>query len=217
MKLTITKTLTALAISSSLATFALPTYAHQAGDFLVRAGAINVSPNEDSSKVLGIGEFEVDDAWALGLNFTYMATDNIGIELLAATPFEHDISVDGLGKVGDTKQLPPTLMLQYYFGDAQSTWRPYVGAGINFTNFFDSDLNQGAKDRGLSNLSLDNSVGWAVHAGMDYMLDDKWFVNAQVWYADIETDAVFYAGGERQKYSIDIDPVVYMIGVGYTF
>lgn len=215
-KMTLNRVFTALALTG-LMVGAMPAQAHQAGDFLVRAGAINVSPNEDSSKVLGIGEFDVEDDWQLGLNFTYMATDNIGIELLASTPFEHDISVDNLGEIGDTKQLPPTLMLQYYFGDSQSTWRPYVGAGINLTNFFDSDLNSHGKDAGLSNLSLDNSVGWAVHAGVDYMINDKWFVNAQVWYADIETDAEFYAGGEKQRYSIDIDPVVYMVGVGYTF
>ena len=123
--------------------------AHQAGDIIVRAGVAAVTPNESSPVVADIAEFSVSNNTQLGLNFGYMLTDNIGIELLAASPFSHDISLGSLGKIAETKHLPPTLVAQYYFGDANSKLRPYVGVGVNFTNFFDNEFTQEAKDLGM--------------------------------------------------------------------
>ncbi|MGS0730863.1 OmpW family outer membrane protein, partial [Shewanella sp. 0m-11] len=135
-------------VSSLIATallttgFASSVSAHQAGDIIVRAGVAVVAPNESSPVVADVAEFSVSDNTQLGLNFGYMITDNIGIELLAATPFSHDISLGSLGKIAETKHLPPTLVVQYYFGDAQSKLRPYIGAGVNFTNFYDNEFTQ---------------------------------------------------------------------------
>ncbi|MGS0682407.1 outer membrane protein OmpW [Shewanella sp. 125m-7] len=191
--------------------------AHQAGDIIVRAGVAVVAPNESSPVVADIAEFSVSDNTQLGLNFGYMITDNIGIELLAATPFSHDISLGSLGKIAETKQLPPTLVVQYYFGDAQSKLRPYIGAGVNFTNFYDNEFTQEAKDLGLSELSLSNSWGAAAQVGLDYQINDSWLINASVWYAQISTDVKFNLGDAAQKVDTDIDPWVYMVSVGYTF
>ena len=113
------------------AAFASPVaMAHQAGDILVRGGLAFVSPQTSSDDVLGTGELEIDSNMQLGLTLSYMLTDNWGVELLAATPFSHSVSTAGLGEVAKVKHLPPTLMAQYYFGDANSKVRPYVGAGI---------------------------------------------------------------------------------------
>ncbi|MGB6137565.1 MAG: outer membrane protein OmpW [Shewanella sp.] len=191
--------------------------AHQAGDIIVRAGTATVSPNESSPVVAGVAEFSVDSDTQLGLNFGYMLTDNIGIELLAATPFSHDVSLGELGKIAETKHLPPTLVAQYYFGNAQSALRPYVGVGVNFTNFFDNDFTQDAKDLGLDNLSMSNSWGVAAQVGLDYQIDKKWLVNASVWYAQISTDVSFDMGADHVVVETDIDPWVYMVSVGYTF
>ncbi len=191
--------------------------AHQAGDIIVRAGAVVVAPNESSPVVADIAEFGVNDNTQLGLNFGYMITDNIGIELLAATPFSHDVSLGSLGKIAETKHLPPTLVAQYYFGDANSKLRPYIGAGVNFTNFFDNEFTQEAKDLGLSELSMSNSWGVAAQVGLDYQINDSWLVNASVWYAQISTDVKFNLGDAPQKVETDIDPWVYMVSVGYTF
>src|SRR5690606_20488131 len=121
--------------------------AHQAGDIIVRAGAVTVDPREDSSGIkhavagnLG-GKATLDSDTQLGLNFAYMLTDKVGIELLAATPFSHDVGVQGLGapidgKLGSIKHLPPTVSLVYYPLDNSSAFKPYVGAGVNFTWFF---------------------------------------------------------------------------------
>ncbi|WP_185972770.1 outer membrane protein OmpW [Shewanella hanedai] len=191
--------------------------AHQAGDIIVRAGAVMVAPNESSPVVANIAEFEVSNNTQLGLNFGYMLTDNIGIELLAATPFSHDISLGALGKIAETKQLPPTLVAQYYFGSSDSKLRPYIGAGVNFTNFFDNEFNQGAKDAGLSDLSLSNSWGVAAQVGIDYQVNKNWLVNASVWYAQISTDVNFNLGADAVKVETDIDPWVYMVSIGYIF
>ena len=133
--------LVALALAAPLA------QAHTAGDIIVRAGAITVNPDADSSSVkvdrgplagadLG-GKATMSSDTQLGLNFAYMLTDNWGIELLAASPFEHDVKIKGTalgaanGKLGTLKHLPPTLSLVYYPLDAKSAFQPYVGAGIN--------------------------------------------------------------------------------------
>lgn len=197
--------------------------AHKEGDFIIRAGAATVSPNDSSGAVLNNPdlEFSVDSDTQLGLTFGYMLTDNISFEVLAASPFSHNISVNGLGKVADTKHLPPTFMVQYYFGQANSDFRPYVGAGINYTVFFDESLNGTGKSAGLSDLSLDDSWGLAANIGIDYMINEDWFLNASVWYADIGTTAKYKqtVGGTTTQYStdVDIDPWVFMIGGGYNF
>ena len=196
--------------------FASSVSAHQAGDIIVRAGVAVVAPNESSQDVAGNGEFSVSDNTQLGLNFGYMLTDNIGIELLAASPFTHDISLDGIGKIAETKHLPPTLVAQYYFGSADSKLRPYIGAGVNFTNFFDNEFTNDL-DGALTDLSLGNSWGLAAQVGLDYQINKNWLVNASVWYAQISTDVDFNLGGDAVTIETDIDPWVYMVSVGYTF
>ncbi|NKF51671.1 outer membrane protein OmpW [Shewanella sp. WXL01] len=219
-----TKTLVAAGLLA--ASFSGSAIAHQAGDIIVRAGAVQVSPNDSSQQVetpdLGnLGEFSVGSNTQVGLNFGYMLTDNFGVELLAATPFSHDISIAGM-KVAETKHLPPTLVGQYYFGSADSKLRPYVGVGVNFTNFFDTKITNDVDGR-LSNLSLTNSWGLAAQVGVDYQVSDNWLVNGSIWYAQISTDANFqYApngGATSVPVSIetDINPWVYMVSVGYTF
>ncbi|WP_285164857.1 outer membrane protein OmpW [Shewanella goraebulensis] len=192
-------------------------FAHQAGDFIVRVGAAAVVPNESSPVIAGISEFSVDDNTQVGLNFTYMLTDNWAVELLAATPFSHDISLDGVGKIAETKHLPPTLVAQYYFGNANSKLRPYVGVGVNFTNFYDNEITNETSLE-LNNLSLSNSWGLAAQVGIDYQVNQNWLVNASVWYADISTDVNFNAGETAYpETTVDINPWVYMVSVGYVF
>ncbi|MEZ9056727.1 outer membrane protein OmpW [Vibrio pelagius] len=217
------KTVCGIAVLSAL--MSANVLAHSEGDFIVRAGAAIVSPNDSSGDVLGSSdlEFAVDSNTQLGLTLGYMFTDNISFEVLAATPFSHSISVKGVGEVAETNHLPPTFMVQYYFGDSESDFRPYVGAGINYTVFFDESLNSTGKGAGLSDLSLDDSWGLAANIGMDYMINDNWFLNAAIWYADIGTTAKYKQTDPNtnvtKQYStdVDIDPWVFMIGGGYNF
>ena len=198
--------------------------AHQAGDIIVRAGAVTVDPREDSSGIklggadLG-GKATLDSNTQLGLNFAYMLTDKVGVELLAATPFSHDVGVQGPVnlKLGSIKHLPPTVSLVYYPLNNASAFKPYVGAGVNFTWFFDEDLSSAAKGAGFDGFSLENSWGLAAQIGADYMINDNWMVNAQVRYIDIETTGKTSLGGAPVKVDVDVDPWVYMVGLGYKF
>ncbi|AIL59774.1 OmpW/AlkL family protein [Pseudomonas alkylphenolica] len=222
-------------LSASLFALALAApvaHAHQAGDIIVRAGAITVNPNEDSSdikldgtKVSGT-KATLDSDTQLGLTFAYMLTDHIGLELLAATPFHHTVGVKGLGpgldgKLGDIKQLPPTLSLQYYPMEPSSKFQPYAGIGLNYTMFFDEDLDSNRKAQGFSNLKVKDSFGLAGQLGMDYMINEHFLVNAAVWYIDIDTKATMDGpsalGVGKTKVDVDVDPWVYMVGVGYKF
>ncbi|ESE40874.1 Outer membrane protein W [Shewanella decolorationis S12] len=207
---------TLIAATLLAAGFSASVSAHQAGDIIVRAGAVVVAPNESSDDVAGNGEFQISNNTQLGLNFGYMLTDNFGVELLAATPFSHDVSLKGVGKIAETKHLPPTLVAQYYFGNAQSTLRPYVGVGVNYTNFFDNEF---TNDLGgaLTDLSMSTSWGLAAQVGLDYQVNKNWLVNASVWYAQISSDVKFKLAGDTVVIDTDINPWVYMVSVGYTF
>ncbi|EGQ8322818.1 outer membrane protein OmpW [Vibrio cholerae] len=212
------QTICGLAVLAALSS--APVLAHQEGDFIVRAGIASVVPNDSSDKILGSqSELAVNSNTQLGLTLGYMFTDNISFEVLAATPFSHKISTDllGLGDIAETKHLPPTFMVQYYFGEANSTFRPYVGAGLNYTTFFDESFNSTGTNNALSDLKLDDSWGLAANVGFDYMLNDSWFLNASVWYANIETTATYKAGADAKSTDVEINPWVFMIAGGYKF
>ncbi|MDH0302298.1 MULTISPECIES: OmpW family outer membrane protein [unclassified Pseudomonas] len=222
-------------LSASLVALALAApvaHAHQAGDFIIRSGAITTAPNENSGDIKLDGakasgtKATLDSDTQLGLAFAYMLTDHIGLELLAATPFKHTVGVKGLGpgldgKLADIKQLPPTLSLQYYPMEPSSKFQPYAGVGINYTLFFDEDLSSNRKAQGFSNMKLQDSIGIAGQLGMDYMITDNLLFNAAVWYVDIDTKATIDGpsalGVGKTKVDVDVDPWVYMVGIGYKF
>ncbi|MNO72754.1 Outer membrane protein W precursor [compost metagenome] len=187
-----------------------------------------MDPNDDSSALklngakLG-GKATVDSDTQLGLTFSYLVTDQLGVELVAATPFQHQVDVKGLGgldgKLADIKQLPPTVLLQYYpMGGTKNAFQPYAGVGVNYTTFFDEDLSSARKDQGFSNLKLQDSWGLAGELGFDYMLNENALFNMAVWYMDIDTKAsTDLAGAGKVKVDVDVDPWVYMVGFGYKF
>ncbi|MFC0324015.1 OmpW family outer membrane protein [Gallibacterium melopsittaci] len=219
----------ALAIATSTALLAASTaaMAHQAGDIFVRGGPILVVPNTDTHNYNGGGyDFDVNSNAQLGLTGTYMVTDNIGVELLAATPFSHEISLSvpalgaHLGPVAKTKHLPPSLYVQYYFLNADSPARPYVGAGLNYTTFFNEKFNDTIHSTlGVtpSDLKLKDSWGPAFNAGIDIKLTDKLFLNTAVWWAKIKTKATFKLGDAPQEARVTLDPTVFFVGLGYKF
>ncbi|MCL6269567.1 outer membrane beta-barrel protein [Sansalvadorimonas sp. 2012CJ34-2] len=217
-----------LAISAAL-TLSAGAQAYQAGDMVMRAGFATVSPNTDSGKLKADGAavtpattVDVDSNTQLGLTFTYMLTDHVGLELLAATPFKHTIKVKGglasLGKLADVEHLPPTLSVQYFPMDSSSVLQPYVGAGLNYTTFFDESFKGDNKTK-FRSLELEDSWGIAFQAGVDYMLTDNLGLNAAVWWIDIDTEATFKSADGATKYKVDVelDPWVYMVGMNYKF
>lgn len=218
-------------------TLSLPSIAYEVGDIRIKAGIASVQPDESSTPIaldgtnlseLGLDlpeiTVEVADNSQLGLTLTYMLSSNWGVELLASTPFSHDISAPALGvEVGEAKQLPPTLILQYYPMSSDSAFQPYIGLGLNYTVFFsesvDAELNTaltGLGATGNSNLSLDDSFGLAYQVGVDYALNDNWFLNANIWKIDIDTTAEITTPGlGLLTTDVEIDPIVYMLSLGY--
>lgn len=234
------KTRHSVVASILLSSALLPAAAHafDANTWIVRAGLSNVSPDVSSDQLklngsaqafidaVGPAELDVDDNTQLGLTGEYMFTSNWGIELLAATPFEHTASgtdtLSGLD-IADVKHLPPTLSAIYHFNHG-SRFRPYVGAGVNYTYFFDEELTGEAKaafeSLGLTggNVNLDDSWGLALQVGADYQIAGNWWLNASVRWIEISTTAeITFDGGTKVSNDLDLDPFVYSIMVGYTF
>lgn len=200
----------ALAFALSMMTYA-KVYAAEKGDWLMRFGAIHVSPNDSSGTLsgaptVGVGLDSDTQAFA---NISYMLEDNMALELLAATPFTHTLHATGAlsGDIATVKQLPPTLSLQYHFSPT-STVTPYVGAGINYTMFFDEQATAV-----ISSISLEDSWGLALQAGADIDMGNNWFANFDLRYIDIETTATTDLG----TIDVTIDPWVFSAGVGFKF
>lgn len=214
----------ALPLLPLLAIAAVPAPAFaEAGDVLLRVRAVVVSPNEDSGSILPAfpgEEVDVTDSFAPEVDITYMATDNIGFELIAATT-QHDFGgtsgvTGGIGQLGSTWVLPPTLTAQYHFSP-ESSVRPYVGAGVNYTVFYSEDATNGLENAvGPTSVSLSDSWGWALQAGVDIDLNEDIFLNFDVKYIDIDTTATLRnATLGTQQVDIDLDPFVFGIGIGF--
>lgn len=203
---------------------AFPAHAQvEAGDVLVRARAILVSPTEKSGPItpgIPTGSVGVSDSVMPEVDFTYMITDHLGAELILATT-KHDISGRGaispLGDVASTWVLPPTLTMQYHFLP-QGHVRPYVGAGVNYTTFYSADASRSLENAiGKTDVSLKDSFGYALQAGVDIDLSKRVFLNLDIKYIDIDTTARLTTGGATNRVNVSIDPIVPSIGLGMRF
>jgi outer membrane protein len=216
------KRILTLAVAAALAGGAAMTHAYEAGDWILRVGAATVAPDADSDVVPGLGvTVDVDDDTQLGIIPVYMVDPNWGIELLAATPFDHDIDVNEAPlDAGSTKHLPPTLTVQWYPRGHKTGWQPYLGVGVNYTYFFDEEAAGDLEDIvGKADLDLDDSFGLSASAGVDIPFGEHWMFNAGIWYIDIDTTATVKLrdAGAKVKFDVDIDPWVYNIGIAYKF
>ena len=200
------KSAVAAALAASLLTGVANAY--QTGDWVVRGGIWGAFPKSDNLS-LPLGTLEVDDGVTFGFNVTHMITPNLGVELLGAWPFSHDIKLGGR-TVGETKHLPPTVTVQYHFLP-QNTVRPYVGLGLNYTFFFDEGTTGALTG---TKLSLKDSWGLAAQAGVDIDITPDWFVNLDVHYIDIDTKAK--VNGATLG-TVEIDPWVFGINIGTRF
>ena len=195
----------------------------EAGDVLLRVRGIMVSPTEKSS---GITPTFPAEHVSLGnsvmpeIDLTYMASDHIGFELIAATTKHSAAGVTGttggIGKLASTWVLPPTLTAQYHF-NPKGAVRPYVGAGVNYSIFWDEKASDGlVKAVGPTKVHMSDSVGWAAQAGIDIDVSPRMFLNLDVKYIDMSTDARLTTTAiGTQRVHVDINPVVVGVGVGF--
>ena len=224
-----TKLAIALLAATGISAIATPVMAYEAGDWLVRGRIVNVNPHESSgllsagtplAAIAGSG-VTVDSDTIPELDITYMISPNWGAELILGYS-SHDVNASGtastLNQVIDAKALPPTLTLQYHF-TPNSNIRPYVGAGLNYTYFFDEEVT-GPLTVGAPNaeVKMDSSFGLAFQAGLDIDINDTWFVNLDVKYIDMDTTARFSNTivGAAQI-DVDVNPIVWGLGIGRKF
>ncbi|PUE11626.1 hypothetical protein B9Z51_04950 [Limnohabitans sp. T6-5] len=195
------KTIVAAAMAVCSATTVMAQVSGE-GPWLVRARVVNLdSANSDST---GLG-LSIDNKTLGELDFTYFYTKNVATELVLTTPQTQRVYANN-SQIGSFRHLPPTLMLQYHFTDMQG-FKPYVGAGINYTKFTGVSLPPG--------LSLSSDQwGGALQAGLDIPLDKNWSINFDIKKVYISTNV--YNNGVRIG-ELKVDPMLYAVGVGYRY
>ncbi|MDC7711670.1 OmpW/AlkL family protein [Vogesella indigofera] len=195
------------AIAAILASLSAGAFAAQ-GDIIARLRIANVNPQTSVNDVLKDLNVDVKDDTIPELDFTYMLTNNIGAELILGTS-KHDITAGG-AKIGSVKVLPPTLTLQYHF-NPEGQFRPYAGAGINYTRFY------GFKDDSGLGLSIKkNSFGPALQVGIDMPLTKDVFLNLDMKKIWIKTKVDSSVAGGNVG-TLDINPLVTSVGIGMKF
>jgi len=205
---------TAVLILAAPAAFALGQ-----GDWLARGRLINLSPNDSTGEVSSIAGTEagVDDDTTLELDFTYMVTNNLGLELILGTT-KHQVSgIKGAvagADIGTVRLLPPTLTLQYHFQPG-SNIRPYAGLGINYTHFYSQKAGPGL-GAGAS-VDYDDSWGLAAQAGVDIDINKQWFFNFDVKYVQVDTTLTITGGAVPGTTTVTLGPWVFGIGIGTRF
>jgi len=204
-----TSPLIVASLAAALSLAAAPAMAQSKGDWTVSAGVHQVAPKSNNGWLAnGTLKVDVDNDVKPAITGEYFIADNLGIEVLAALPFKHDININGLGRVGSTKQLPPVVTLQYHF-NSKGKVSPFIGAGVNYTTFFSEDTTGALKD---SRLKLQDSWGLAAHAGVDFAIGEKGALRVDMRWIDI--DSKVKLDGEKIG-TVNIDPLVY--GASYVF
>ncbi len=188
-----------------------------AGAFMIRGRVIGVIPENSSSSLSGAintGGVGTSNAVTPEADFSYFITDNIALELIAATS-KHDLyavnsPLGGSYHVGSTWVLPPTLLAQYHFMPHER-FSPYIGAGLNVTFFYSTAPAHNA----VTSLAMRNGVGAAVQVGFDYNFSGRWFANVDVKQIFLNTQASINGGAIVAKTALN--PTVVGAGIGYRF
>lgn len=178
----------------------------------VRLRALGVITN-DSGYVGGVpgSDLSSSDTVIPELDISYYFNENIAAELILGTTkstIRGEGSIAGLGDVGSTWLLPPTLTLQYHFTDF-GAFKPYVGAGVNYTMFYNQD------GKSADKLKVKNTFGAALQVGADYMIDEHWGFNVDVKKIFLRPDFDVTVGGTPMSGKAKLDP--WLVGAGVTY
>ena len=175
--------------------------------WVVKGGAGYLMPKSNVGSVdfdTGKLDVEVDDAWSFVFTVGYMFDEHWALEFLGSGPFQHELTVKDVG-TADADLIPPTFSALYYF-NPDGRWRPYLGAGINFTEFYNES----------SDLHLGGSVGPALAAGLDFMFTKHWFGTLDLRWIYVDTEVK--AEGSQQDYGhLELNPLLASVMVGYRF
>ena len=201
--------------------------AQAAGQWMVKAGWNKITPQVDSGDLSAPSppgtKVDVKSASALILTGAYMVTDNFSVEFLAGLPYKHDIvgdgTIEGVGKIGSVHQISPTLMAQWRFLEPQAMFRPYVGLGVTYAVFYDTEGS--AALTALTNpggppttISGDHAFGGTGELGVTFKINEQWFIDAAVMKTYITTNTSLSTG---QTIEVKQNPVAFNISAGYRF
>ncbi len=187
---------------------------------VVKLGITEYTTHSKSNGITGIGvppgaDASTGNATTLILALERMLTPNIGVEAVLGIPPK--IKANAAGSVaflGDdvlsAKIIAPTFFANYHFGTPGDAWRPYVGAGFNYTKFVS------ATSKLAADVKLSDSLGWAAQAGIDYTLNRDWSLFASVAALQVRSKLVA-AGSTVLQTTIDFRPIVYTVGTAYRF
>ena len=186
----------------------------------VRVRGVGVVTPDQSAKI-GIigGDVQISDTFIPELDFTYFFTEHFAAELILGTA-KHDVqainTLAGDVNLGSVWLLPPTLTAQYHFYTSdQKVFKPYIGAGVNYTLFYN------VKSGDVAGVEYDNALGYAAQVGFDLMLDDTFFINFDAkrlfLSTDVTVDASNLAPGLSIPAEVDINPWLIGVGVGMKF
>lgn len=199
---------TATATAAALLTFGASAVQAQEGPWLVRVRAVNLdSANKDTT---GLG-LAINNKTMPELDISYFFTPNIAAELVLTYPQKHTLSSNGAA-IGTLKHLPPILSAQYHFNPT-GTVRPYVGAGVNYTNFSSVHFDP-AVDAALKPSIKHNSVGLSLQIGADIELAKNLYLNVDV--KKVRLGTTVYASGAKVG-TFKVDPVLASVGLGMRF
>ena len=198
-----------LAVAAVCAMTSGAAFAQQAeGPWLVRVRAVNLdSANKDSTGL----DLSVNNKVIPELDISYFFTPNIAAELILTYPQKHDLRSGGVD-IGSLKHLPPTLLAQYHFTNFGG-FKPYVGVGINYTNFSSGNFAP-AVQAALNPSIKRNSWGAALQVGFDSPLTKQLSLNFDVKKVYIKTDVY---SGDVKAGTFKVDPVLVGVGLGYRF
>jgi outer membrane protein len=178
-----------------------------------------VTPNQSAKIGIIGGDVQISDAFIPELDFTYFFTEHFAAELILGTA-KHDVkainTIAGDIDLGSAWLLPPTLTAQYHFYTSdKKIFKPYIGAGVNYTLFYN------VKSGAVADVKYDNALGYAAQVGFDLMLDDTFFINVDTkrlfLSTDVTVDATNLVPGLVVPAEVDIDPWLFGIGVGMKF
>ena len=180
------------------------------GSFMVRARAVYIDfANSQKGGLDSVaGKIEADNTLIPEIDLSYFFTKNIAAELVLTYPQEVDIKIAG-AKQGTIKALPPSLLLQYHFTDL-GAFKPYIGAGVNYTFFYNTNNILG----GAASVER-NSWGLAGQVGFDYMFTKNVGLNIDVKYIKMDTDVS--VNGLGKIGTLKLNPVTAGVGVTYRF
>ena len=202
--------------------------AQSAGSLMLRLGATKIKPNVTSGDLTAPSfagtKVDIRSNTQLGGGLTYMLTDNFAIDVPLALPFKHDIvgagAIAGVGKIGEVRALPITVLGQYRFFEAKSPFRPYLGAGLTYARFYKARSTTalsaltGGTPANPTTLSVKSKLAATVQLGASFAFSERWFVDANVTRTFLKTRTTLSTG---QTLDAKLNPDSIGIAVGYLF